>query len=312
MTDRNLSEDQARALWERAARLQAEAAAQDMAPVAPEAEPAAVGDYTLDVVRKAATEAGIGAEFVEQALQEFAPAGEMPRKSDEWADRLLGDEVRMVRVSRVIDKPLAEVFEAMRRVLPNSPFGLSLTGITGGDPLEGGIMSFEVPNATGMGGSGAATSKAIFGIRHWADIPEVRFRIRPIHDGDKPERTEIECSASLSHARRMNFWAGVSVSGVLGVLTAAIGGAVAAATLGPAAIALKVGVVGGFGLGGYAGSRRAWRPVYRYGQNKGREGIERLLDAIVVDMQTGGAFTPRIEPRQEASSPQKLLKDLGL
>lgn len=310
MTDRNLSEEQARALWERAARLQAEAAAQEMAPAQPEQpERDSSGDYSMDVVRRSAMEAGISEEFIEEALRELAPSGQPPRKTDDWADRFLGDDQRMVRLTRVIDKPIEEVFEAMRRVLPNAPFGLSLAGIRGGDPLEGGVMTFEVPSMSGMGG-GIATNKAVFAIRHWADIPEIQFRLRAL-PGDSP-RTELECSAALAHARRMNYWAGISIAGMVGIVVAGIGGAIGAALIGPAAVALKLGVVGGSGVAGYLGMARGFRHIYRFGQRKGYEGMDRLIDAIVVDMQTGGAFTPRLEPRSEISTGRKLLDDLSI
>jgi hypothetical protein len=310
MTDRNLTEEQALALWERAARLQAESAARGLMPSASESTAVApVGDYSLHVVRRSAIEAGISEEFVDLALQELTSDGASPRKSDEWADRFLGDEARMLRVSRVIDQSIEQVYQAMRRVLPNAPFGLSLSGIRGGDPLEGGIMTFEVPNTSGFGGPGAATSKAMFSIRHWADIPEIQLRIRAI-PGDGP-RTEIECSAQIAHARRMNYWVGICAGGAVGLIATGIGGAIAAATLGPTAIALKFAFAGSTGVAGYLGMARTWRPIYRFGQEKGREGMDRLLDAIVVDMQTGGAFTPRVEVRPESQGPG-LLGDLGL
>ena len=270
---------------------------------------APAGDYSLDVVRRSAMEAGISGEFVDLALQELTPDGESRGKSDQWADRFLGDDTRMLRVSRVIDRPIEEVYQAMRRVLPNTPFGLSLSGIRGGDPLEGGIMTFEVPATAGLGGPGVATSKAMFSIRHWADIPEIQFRIRAL-PGDRP-RTEIECSAHIAHARRMNYWVGVCAGGAVGLFAAGIGGAIAAATLGPTAIALKFALAGSTGVAGYVGMARAWRPIYRYGQTKGQEGMDRLLDAILVDMRTGGAFTPRVEARAESQGPS-LVGDLGL
>lgn len=321
MDDPKLTEDQARALWERAARLQAEAAARELAaPATDESskkQEGASGDYSVEVVRRAAEEAGIAREFVDRALEERTFEGEAPGAVDRWADRLLGDGPRVSRVSGVVEASVEEAFESLRRVLPNAPFGLSLSGTRGGAPLEGGTLVFEVPYYGSAGGV-VQSSGPVIDIRHWADLKEIFVRLVsvPVEEGAKP-RTEIQVWASTAHARRTNFWVGGMAAAVAAAAAGAAGffltgGLLELATASEVLIQLGAGTASG--LTGLLGAARGWRPVYRYGQKKGQGGMQRIIDAVRVDLQTGGGFSPAPAPRQVGGGDtlSGVLNDLGL
>lgn len=315
MEPRHLTESQARALWERAARLQAEAAARELgaaddggAPTPDDDGPIAPG-YGIEVVRRAAEEAGIAREFVDRALLEMGTDGEA-RAVDRWADRLLGEGPRVARVERVLRGSPHGVYDALRRVFPQPQFGLTLSGTRGGPPLEGGTLLFDVP---GMNAAGTSTPTGpIFDIRYWADIKQIHVRLESLA-GDPPS-TRLVISAPLAHSRRTHFWAGTAFSAVVGGLAALAGGAVAAAAL-PATALAVAGTAGVAGIGGLAGMGRMSRPLFRSSMRKGVRGMERLLDAVEVDLQTDGAFTPAprpLPPGAGSGGSPDLLGQLGL
>lgn len=322
MDDPKLTEDEARALWERAARLQAEASARELsAPAADDSskqEETRSGDYSVEVVRRAAEEAGIAREFVDRALQERTFEGEATGVVDRWADRLLGEGSRISRVTGVVEGSVEEVFESLRRVLPNAPFGFSLSGTRGGAPLEGGTLVFEVPYYGSAGSGVAQPSGPVMDIRHWADLKEVFVRLAPVpvEEGKKP-RTELQVWASTAHARRTNFWVGGVAAAVVGIAAGAAGFLVTGGALELAAaseVLIQLGAGTASGLTGLLGTARGWRPVYRYGQKKGQGGMQRIIDAVRVDLQTGGGFSPAPAPRQVGGGDtlSGMLNDLGL
>jgi hypothetical protein len=312
--DRQLSEDQARALWERAARMQAQAATRRL-PASGDAggeglEEGSESGMSLEAVRRAAIEAGIDPVFVDDALVELDEAGPIGRV-DEWADAYLGDtDDRTARVVRVIDASVEAVYRGLQRVAPRPPFGLDLRRIDGTNALEGGTLVFEVPYGLTNAGT-MATSGPQIDIRHWADFRELRVRLHALDaaEGERP-RTEVEVTASRAHARRANFWAGQSFGGIAGIAGGLVGSVIAVGLFGGVGAAEGLAILGGggvSGLGGWFGVSRWWKSVYRYGQRKGEGGLARLLEAIEIDVKTDGAFSV---PGQKGAAEGGSLDDL--
>jgi hypothetical protein len=308
MTDRNLTEEQARALWQRAAELQAEAlAAQEERALRPAAEEdapdadAGASGYPAAVVKKAALEAGISREFVDRALAELGPEADPGGRIDRLADRILGDGPRWATVSRVLDATPSEVYASMQRVLVRAPYQLDLMDMRGGDPTAGGTLVFEVPATAGIGGG---SNKAMMDIRHWADMRELHFRLRsvPPASGDDSERTELTIAAPLAYSRRVNFWASSVISGAIGLVGGLVGAGLATATLAPivgAEIYTALALVLGGGGAATLGTLRSWRALYPRSIERGRRGMERLIQALAVDIQSQGAFLKPTEPASD-------------
>jgi hypothetical protein len=291
---RFISPDEASAVWQRAARLQAEAARlmeersrQLAARAGADHGPDEVEGFRVADVRAAAMEAGIAPEFVALALAEASsPDADGPASSrgDALATRLLGTDRRSLEVVRAVAASPAEVFEAMKRVVPGPQFALTLTD-TVGEPLDGGVMVFSIPGYTmgGPGGLFAYHSAAL-------DVKHLRFVLRRAPGGDG---CELSVAADLRRSVRRNAIAAMVSGGVLGAgggamgIAAGIGLALGALAVIPAAAGMAaLGAFGAFGFGG----------IYRHYLAKLVADLETLLRTVDVNARTGGAFSAPSPP----------------
>ncbi|MBY0490874.1 MAG: serine/threonine protein kinase [Gemmatimonadaceae bacterium] len=164
-----LSEDDALAVWQRAAQLQAEAAhrmersaalrsantgahARVSAGASNSAAVVDTGQYRVRDVEAAAVEAGISRQYVALALAEIkarSASGQVIRASSEAEDRRLtlfmGTPDRALSVSRVIPGTPKDVLAALGQVFTTHPAKLALLDTVNGHPLDGGIMRFRMP-----------------------------------------------------------------------------------------------------------------------------------------------------------------------
>jgi hypothetical protein len=292
-SDESLSPDRAAAVWRRAAQLQAEAAQrldERSRTLAVRGEPAGADphDFTLDEVRAAALEAGIAPEFVALAVAEAGadPEEALSPAGDRAATRYLGVSQRSIEVARTIDRPAAQVYEAMQRVLPTHPWYLSLRDSTG-DPLAGGILVFDVPAYT-MGNTNPFAYHATT-----VDVKQLQVMLRPA-PGRAGAACEVVVSAGLTRSVRRNLIASGWLSGAFGALGG--GGATGLAALagvGGAMLALPA-VAGAAVLGG--GMAVGYRALYRHSLRKLTEELGRLLQGVDAHARTGGAFAPAHAP----------------
>ena len=284
---RELTEEEARRLWERAAELQAEADPQGHRSDGDSDAPAdtASPGYAVDVVRQAALDAGIDPEFVDKALVEVRTEAESGRL-DRWADRFMKDAPKWLTVRRTLDASPQETYTSLQRVLPNSPYEFNLIGTRGASPLEGGRLIFEVPNQVGFGTSGNST---VFDIRQHAGILEIEVSLGAV--GEDGTQTELEITAQLASGRRVAFMAAQAV-GAVGVGAGfLITGALTVALFGSGLIVPVLAAAGGGA--GFLGASRGFRPLYRWAVRRAEKAFEHLINAIAVDVRTGGAFAPR-------------------
>jgi hypothetical protein len=153
-------------------------------------------------------------------------------------------------------------------------------------------------------------------IRHWADLKELFVRLVPLPEEEGQPRTELQLWASTAHARRVNLWTGGVFAGLAGLGAGLVGFLVSGGLLDLAASAelvAQLGVGAASGLGGLVGTGKGWRSVYRYGQRKGHEGMQRVIQAVRVDLHTGGGFLPSQTQRPAGGDTMSgLLGDLGL
>ena len=283
--DTRISEEEARALWRRAAELQAEAAhrleerSRQLAP----SDPAEVDGYRLADVRAAAKDAGISPEFVDHALVESrnrALVEGVQERPSAMAARFLGQPPLTLEVSQVIHAPAEEVYAAMQRILPGHPFRLSLVDHHGTDPIDGGVLVFKFPAYSHNSADQSFTYNQLL------------FSLRRLDT--HPPTTELTVRGSLIHGHKLNLWFGGGISGVLaslsGVAGAAVGGAVGVAL----GIGGLVAGAAGFLAGGLAVGWLAmlgWRGLYRYELRRGEKGIRNMIGSIAIDIETGGGFS---------------------
>jgi hypothetical protein len=279
-----VGEETARAVWRRAAQLQAEAAQRlEERSLRFAGDAATDMGFKLAEVEAAATEAGIAPEFVRLAITELAGQDEswedVPRWMDRGATRLLGTSRRRVEVTRLIAATPAEVLTAMKRVFPNEPYLLTLRETRGEHPLSGGILIFDVPPHHSTKPNTFALGMAYAGLKHI----HVALRAAPRRDR---EACEVIVTGDLRSGIRTNWWLGSTFVGTgtgAGIAAGSAAGATIASALGATAL-MATGVIGiaaaGVGLAvgklvaaGYGG-------VYHWGVRKGVAALEDLLRAV--------------------------------
>jgi len=104
------------------------------------------------MVERAASEAGIGADYVAMAVAELAVpapitrnAAEVTEREERMHTRMLGTSERTLSASEVIRASPRVVLETIGREFTVAPYSLRLLDTVGGHPLDGGIMVFDVP-----------------------------------------------------------------------------------------------------------------------------------------------------------------------
>lgn len=298
MSDRRgsrLTEEEARALWRRAAELQAEAArrleerSRSLAGGEAASTETEESGYALADVRAAAVEAGISEEFVGRAMTELeVGARREPRRvSDDLSELFLGPSPREIVVSRVLESPPPEVYRALQRLLPTPGIGLVLRDTRGGHPLEGGVLVLDPPPITF-----GQQQDLGYELRGWADVKEVHLSLRPL--GESGGRTEVTLRAPLGHSRRTNTWIGGgfvgAAGGLLGGGTAVLGAAGASsAALSTFLVVTAAVTAGAVALASTAllGSH-VWRSLWHYGLRRGEAALEGVLGRLAAHLTTGG------------------------
>lgn len=292
-----ISEERVHAALRRAAQLQVEAVerleqqAREKIESGSGAEP---GGFLREHVEAAAAEAGISPEFLRQALLEQDALGEHAADLAPWVDRMgnrmLGTKQRSLELSRTIDAEPAAVLEAMQRIFPAHPYGMTLVDSAGGLPLEGGVLVFQIPRYSMV--SMAITSTFSYNAT-CVDLLQLHVSLRAVHVGQRIG-CEVTFRGDLRTSTRRNVWAGLGISGGGGVLGAIMSGAVVLATgavlpLAVAGVAAGVATFGGATAIGYGA-------IYRYYLKKMIGELETLLKVVDTSARTGGAFRPPQPP----------------
>ncbi len=307
--DRVIAEDQAQAIWLRAAQLQAEAATRlqlrsqegGLTGISPSLP---TGGYRLKDVELAAAEVGIAPEFVALALAEQpgdrAPGRPVPAggtREDRRITRLLGTEQRSFSVSRRIKASPKVTLEAMGRVVTARPYLLRLRDTVGGHPFSGGVLVFEVPNFMkgGLSGAGTLESYTPFTYRMYQlEAFQLNVTLHPVAAGGGG--TEVTVYGDLRPGLRKNLVVDYWIAGSVAAGGAAVGGAVGFAALGLGALAALPALGGAAVLGGL--SLMGYRLAYPFALRKALEEIEGMLTAIEANIRSAQVFgaAPPPEP----------------
>lgn len=288
----------ARAIWMRAAQLQAEAGTrlteryrgEPGGEDVTQSQPA--GGFSLREVEQVASEVGIGATYVAMAVAELAiPASvtrsEATEHQDKTYTRMLGTSDRTISASGVVRSAPRAVLEAIGRVFTGSPYSMRLLDTVGGHPLDGGIMVFDVPLL--QMATMAAEGKPMTGFNYrmtQLDVSRLQVVIKPT--GAAGGHCEVTVYGDLRPGLRKNWkwdkWIGGMVGaggavggGMFGVFALALGG-FAALTAGGGALAL-----GGVSL-------YAYRASYKHALKKGREELQKLIQSLEGNLRAAAVF----------------------
>jgi serine/threonine protein kinase len=294
-----ISESQAAAIWQRAARLQADALQRleqrnDLMPnVTSGATSAEVpsGGYKLVDVAAAAEEAGISRQYVAMAIAEI-PRGGLPvestarEMSERVATRYLGTTERSVAVSVTLQASPARTLRALGAALPQAPYLLVVRETIGAHPLDGGVIVFDLPSVPVSASTGESLGYWS-ALRRQLEARQVQVTLRPL-PGD-PTRTEVTMTADLRPGVRRNVNTSKWIAGVFGGVGGGIGTAV---LIKGAALVLGVAGAGGVAVGAAIGgaSLLSYRWLYRSTLNKARGEMLSALESIAAAMRAEDVF----------------------
>jgi hypothetical protein len=262
-----ISDEQARAIWQRAAELQAEAerAGERQLP----ARAAESAGLTLAQVAQAAEAAGIDPDFVRLAVaeQQLPDADEIDpqRRSARWLRALLR-EPDAFELRRIIRAPPEQVLQALRTVALRPPYELVHEATVGADPVQDAVLVYR----------GTRNNSSFGQSLNYGDVRVLLFAIRA-----HPEGTQL-------HVRVPLYRRGVNLGGTSGFAAGAgWGGAMLgnmAVGMLPAAGALAAApIILGGGAGVVLGVR-LYKALYRSFFNGSKASVGQLLNAIELEI----------------------------
>ena len=291
-----VSTDQARAIWLRAAQLQADATTRLQAryrepDAGAAAGPVPSGGYRLHDVELAASEAGIAAEFVAMAIAErpvgtAAATQDLSDREERLLTRMLGTRDRSLSITQVIQASPRLVLEAIGRVMTAHPYGLKLRDTVGGHPLDGGVMVFDVPMLRSIQTS--LNQGIIFSYRMTeVELQQLHVALKPI--GSPTGACEVTVSGDLRRGLRKAWLIDRWVGGITGVAGAGVGTAVA--LVGVTQLGLLAAIPAAVGAALFAGvSMAGYRWAYKYALRKCRAELEGMLAAVAGNLRAASVF----------------------
>jgi hypothetical protein len=260
---RGISDEQARALWQRAAELQEAAEREPRALTAPVPD----DGLTLEQIAVAAAGAGIDPDYVRVALaeQQLDDADQLDRTN--WKARWLRAVLRVtdaMDVTHAIAASPEHVLAALKATVSKPAFEMASEGMLGENPLQDGILIYRLAGASSFHKSLdlADARVLLFTLRQDGDQTRVRIRV-PLY------RRGINLGLTTGTAA-LGAWGGFAGGTAVSSIIAGVVGVTALPVIAGAGIGALLGV--GVYRGGY-------RLVYRGGLTA----IRRLLQAITAE-----------------------------
>jgi len=292
-----LSEDHARAVWQRAAQLQAEAAhrMERTAALPPARETGndrdpTSGQFRVRDVEAAAIEAGISRQYVALALAEVktrvASGGGLSVSSEAQDRRLtlfMGTADRALSVSRTIPGAPKDVLAALGQVFTTPPRGLELVDTLNGHPLDGGVMHFRMPRFTQAYTSITAATdktKALNYRLEQIELFDLHVTLQPRGTAAAPSCEVIitgDLRPGLQRNLRLDYILTV-LGGMFGAAVAMLGSAKFAGSGVLSPIPLSLGALGG--TAGAAACFVWYRWLFRNALSKANDELSGLLKSV--------------------------------
>lgn len=316
-----ISEQDAIAVWQRAAQLQAEAAHRMERSITLTSNGGGstvvpTDAFRLSDVEAAAVEAGISRQFVALALAERTEAGSggaaMVAPLDDALDRrittMLGTPERGISVSRVIRASPKVTLQLIGRVFTAQPYLLKVRETVNGHPLDGGILRFDIPDlykvmsSAGMsGGMLGSTHGLIYQCDGVLDLNLLNVSLKARGSAAQPE-CEVIVSGDLRDGQRKNVRVAYWTIG--GTATGVGAGTLAAATkvLGGLALASPVGA--GVAVMTALGTAAVYRWTFRRALRKAHEEIDKMLLALQQNLDSEALFG-ELPPLPPPPTPQR-------
>ena len=280
-----LTEEEARWILRRAAELQlraADSAARENLPVPVERnEGLAPGDLT-----SAAVEAGIGAEYVQQALAELGSEQALPghgKALQRYGSIVVGKPFDAIEAERTIPREPADVYESLLRIFLAPPFHLVLSDSIGADPLIDGVLVFDSERSA-FGGTNFQSRL------YMGDVSRLYVTLRAAPAG----ACRVHIRAPLER-RRLNVFLSSLFTLGSGTFGGIAGGGIAAVAAASLALPIATALLGaGAGVSGY-------RAIYRACVRGARDALDQLLGTLAAEAHLGvsgaGKAFPPLKPK---------------
>ena len=298
LNDDRIPEEAARAIWRRAAQLQAEAerrADENLRrlPVTTERDPLEDG-IRPDDVRAAGEEAGISPEFVQIALAEAAASG---GSSSPVAPRdivgpklFLGTTRQSIEATATVPGHVRTVSAAALQVFSGHPCLLQAGEVAELPSWSGRVLVFNVPEF-----DWAATANPPFVEKAaMVGLKQLHVAIRPL-PGELPA-CEVVVAGDLSSGARSRWrWSAATSVG-----SGAIGGVVGASLAGSAITGALLAVPALVGVAAVSGAAvAAWSLTYRYYRSQVERSLHQSLALLTGSARAIAANEDRRAPTQE-------------
>ncbi len=273
-----INDEQARALWQRAAELQAAAEQQRERQLPARTDGDKTGGLTLAQIAQAAEGAGIDPDFVRVAVaeQQLVDANKIDPQlwTARWLRRLINEPDAIV-LERIVSAPPATVLQALRSVSVRPPYELIHEATVGTDPLNDAVLVYRTP------GNNSSFGQSM----NFSDVRVFLFSVRSAGQG-----TRLSVRVPL-YRRGINLGVTGLFSGLLGGGGAALGhtvaGSLSALIAGSAAAAAAPIVIGG--AAGAVLGVKVFKRIYHSFYNSGRTAVQQLIQAIAQEAESAGA-----------------------
>lgn len=258
------SEEAARSIWRRAAKLQAEAErrfdeAQKRLPP-PESEDLLEDGFRADDIRESGEAAGISPEFVQIALAEAAAAGDTSAALSDQDLRFgrifLGSARQTIEASRTVEGSVDSVCAAILHVFGGHPLLLQPGEVADLPRGSGRVIVFTVPKYDW----GATANPPFVEKAATVGLKQLHIAVRPL-DGDA-DSCEVVVAADLHPGMRSRWRWSAATSAGAGAAGGAVGVSMAVSAAIAGAVLFVPAVVGAAALGG--ASVGGWVLSYRY------------------------------------------------
>lgn len=278
-TGDRLPDEEARAIWRRAAQLQAEAERrieERARQLPPSGGRANDGDGLLpEEVRIAAEEAGIAPEFVQIALAEASASPERVSPVARWdmlgARFFLASTRHSIEVATTVEGRLDTVSSAVLQVFAGHPCLLHAGEVAEFPSSSGRVIVFNVPpfDWSVTANPPFVEKASMVGLR------QLHVAIRPIPED--PSRCEVVVAGDLRPGMRTRWrWSAATYAGA-GAAGGVVGVGMAGSALAGALLALPA-IVGATVLGGAAVA--AWAAGYRYYRHQVEDALKQSLQLV--------------------------------
>ena len=299
-TGDRIPDEAARAIWRRAAQLQAEA--EQRLEERAHRLPARHGDESPEVeglhpdaVRIAAEEAGIAPEFVQIALAEAAAAPGPVSPETRWdalgARLFLGSSRRTLEVSAVVRESLDAVSAASLQVFCGHPCLLQAGEVAEIPSSAGRVIVFNVPKYDW----GASANPPFVEKASAIGLTQLHVAIRPLPDD--PSGCEVVVAGDLRPGTRSRWRWGAATSVGASAAGGAAGVGLAGSVVAGALLVLPA-LVGAAALSG--ATAVAWAATYRYYRSQVEEALQQSLRTLPATARAIAAHQGGRDPARRA------------